>query len=87
MAESSKSKKNAFEAQLAQLEDIVQKLDAEDVALEEAIRHYETGVKLSLQLNQTLDAVQRKIELLTQTEDGEIQARPFGEDEAEPDGQ
>lgn len=77
------SKKNqSFEARLAQLEEIVQQLDAEDVPLEEAISHYEKGVALSLELNKTLDEVQRRIEILTQNDQGDLVTEPFDEEEA-----
>ncbi len=81
MAKKSSTKEPTFEQRLAELEDIVRMLDAEDLPLEEAIKHYETGVKLSGALNQTLDSIQRKIEVLTQTEDGELAAVPFEGDE------
>lgn len=81
MARKSSTKAPTFEQRLAELEDIVRMLDAEDLPLEEAIKHYETGVKLSGALNQTLDSIQRKIEVLTQTEDGELTTVPFEEGE------
>ena len=74
-----KKKEPTFEDQLADLEDIVRRLDSEDLSLEKAIDSYETGVKLSFQLNKTLEEAQRKIEILTQTARGEYQARPFDE--------
>ncbi|CAM2067801.1 exodeoxyribonuclease VII small subunit [Sulfidibacter corallicola] len=69
----------SFEAQLAQLEEIVQKLDAVDVPLEEAIACYEQGVKLSLKLHKTLDQAQRKIEILTQAGPEGIETESFDE--------
>jgi len=78
-----KKKEPAFEAQLAQLEEIVQKLDAEELPLEEAIAAYEQGVKLSFSLNKTLEEAQRKIEILTQDADGEYQTQPLEEDEGD----
>lgn len=75
-----------FESQLADLEEIVQELDVEDLALEKAIDLYEKGVKLSFSLNKTLEEAQRKIEVLTQNAQGELQAEPFEDDEADHDG-
>lgn len=72
-----------FEVQLAHLEEIVQELDADDLALEKAIGLYEQGVKLSYSLNKTLAEAQRRIEVLTQNARGEMTAEPFDEDEVE----
>lgn len=72
-----------FEEQLQQLEEIVRKLDAEDVPLEEAIQHYEAGVKISAKLNDVLDAAQRRVEILS-NKNGDTQAEPFPEEEIDP---
>ncbi len=77
----SKAKETSFENELAQLEDIVRRLDAEDLPLEKAIESYEAGVKLSVKLNKTLEEAQRKIEVLTRTARGDYEAEPFNEDE------
>jgi exodeoxyribonuclease VII small subunit len=75
----SKKKEPTFEERLGQLEAIVQSLDADDVSLEKAIESYEAGVKLSFQLNKTLEEAQRKIEVLTRNANGEYEAQPFQE--------
>ena len=72
-------KEATFEHRLADLEKIVQMLDSEDVPLEKAIEAYEKGVKLSLTLNQTLEAAQRKIEILTETARDNPKTEPFEE--------
>ncbi len=66
-----------FEEQLAQLEQVVSELDAEDLPLEKAINAYEKGVRLSLALNKTLAQAQQRIEILTQTANGEMVPVPF----------
>ena len=76
-----RKKKAGFEEKLAELETIVEKLDGDDLPLEQAIEAYEAGVKLSLELNKTLDEAQRKIEILTETARGEMVAEPFEEDD------
>ena len=82
----SEEQEPSFEVQLANLEDIVQALDAEDLPLEKAIALYEKGVTLSFSLNKTLEEAQRKIEILTKNARGEMTAEPFGEDETHGDG-
>lgn len=88
-----KSKEAApdFEASLGELEQIVGQLEAGNLPLAEAIERYEQGVKLLKQCHGSLNAVQRKIELLTQVnEQGEEQTIPFDDhsssDEATGDG-
>ena len=76
-----KKKEPAFETQLAQLEEIVRELDAEELPLEKAIQAYEKGVKLSLALNKTLEDAQRKIEMLTQTAHGQYATQPVEEEQ------
>ena len=74
-----KKKEPSFEEQLAALEAIVSELDAEELPLEKAIAAYETGVKLSAELNKTLESAQQKVELLTLSARGEVQTQPFEE--------
>ncbi|RMF21350.1 MAG: exodeoxyribonuclease VII small subunit [Deltaproteobacteria bacterium] len=66
-----------FEEALAELEEIVRKLEAGDVPLEESLAAFERGVALVRLLHGRLDAVQEKIEELTRGEQGKAQARPF----------
>ncbi len=74
-----KKKDAGFEEQLAQLEEIVARLDSEELPLEKAIEAYESGIRLSLALNKTLDEAQRKVEMLTRNARGELEAKPFDE--------
>ena len=76
-----KKKGPSFEQQLATLESIVRKMDGEELPLEDAIEAYEAGVKLSFELNQTLEKAQRKIEILTKTAQGAYRAEPFDEED------
>ncbi|MDJ0835127.1 MAG: exodeoxyribonuclease VII small subunit [Acidobacteriota bacterium] len=76
-----RKKEPTFEEQLAELESIVQRLDNEELPLEQAIEAYEAGVKLSFGLNKTLEGAQKKIEILTQTARGEYRAEPFDEED------
>ena len=53
------SKEKKFEENLADLEAIVQKLESGDVALEEAITEFQKGMKLSKELQDTLDQAEK----------------------------
>ncbi|MDR0297841.1 MAG: exodeoxyribonuclease VII small subunit [Streptococcaceae bacterium] len=52
-------KEEKFEDQLAKLEEIVRKLESADVALEDAISEFQTGMKLSENLKKTLNDAEK----------------------------
>ncbi len=54
----------SFESALKELEMIVQKMEQEDLPLEEALIHFEAGVKLSAHCQQVLKAAEQKIEIV-----------------------
>lgn len=54
------SKKNTFETKLARLEEIVNLLDSETIALEESAKLFEEGVALSKELSEKLNEVKFK---------------------------
>jgi exodeoxyribonuclease VII small subunit len=58
-------KKVSFEAQLQELEILVETMDQPDLPLEEAINCYQKGIKLSQSLNATLEDAQQKVEYLS----------------------
>ena len=55
------SKEKKVEENLADLEAIVQKLESGDVALEEAITEFQKGMKLSKELQDTLDQAEKTL--------------------------
>ena len=59
---------NSFEKSLNQLEDIINKLENEDVSLDESIALFEKGVKLSNDCRKTLETAEQKIISLTEAE-------------------
>ena len=63
------SKEKKFEENLADLEVIVQKLENGDVALEEAIAEFKKGMKLSKELQASLDKAEKTLVKVMQ-EDG-----------------
>ena len=56
-----------FEQALQRLEEIVQKLEAGQLSLEESVSLYEQGMRLSLACDQKLKEAEQKIEMVTQT--------------------
>ena len=70
------AKKN-FEKALADLENIVQRLDENDLSLDEALSLFEEGIKLSRFCSQKLDAVENKVEILLRDDEGNLKKEPF----------
>jgi exodeoxyribonuclease VII small subunit len=67
-----------FEEAIKRLNEIVQTLEQGDLPLEESLRLFEEGVKLSRTSQERLDAAQRKVEqLLGVDEQGRPRTRPF----------
>ena len=54
-------KETSFEQQMNMLQQIVEKLEANDVELDESIKLYEEGLKLSKTLKDQLSAFEEKI--------------------------
>jgi len=75
-----------FEKAIEKLETIVSDLESGDVSLEDAIKKYEEGVKLSRICTDKLSSAERKVEILTKTLNGEIKAEDFDLDQDETTG-
>lgn len=65
-----------FEDAMNQLEEIVSQLERGDVPLEQAIELFQKGMQLSQVCSQKLSQVERKIEMIVES-DGEIVKKPF----------
>jgi exodeoxyribonuclease VII small subunit len=74
-----------FEDELKDLEEIVARIDSGELSLEESITAFERGVGLVRSLNQKLDEVERKVELLMRNAQGDLKTTPF-EPAAKSDG-
>jgi exodeoxyribonuclease VII small subunit len=75
-----------FEKALGRLEKIVEELESGNIALEEALKKYEEGVKLVRACQEKLSQAEKKIEILTRSLNGSLQKEPFAleGDEKEP---
>ena len=60
-----------FEQGLSDLEGIVERLEAAELPLEEALALFEKGIGLVRGLSQQLDEVEKKLEVLTKSAVGE----------------
>jgi exodeoxyribonuclease VII small subunit len=72
-----------FEAALARLEDIVKELETGDLPLEQSLKLFEEGIKLSRLCNKRLEDAERRVEILLKNKNGTVTAQPFEEQEGE----
>ena len=70
-----------FEASLNELERIVKQLEDGDMPLEESLKLFEEGVRLSRECRERLTSAERRIEVLMKEADGTIslESVPMGE--------
>ncbi|MCL2645384.1 MAG: exodeoxyribonuclease VII small subunit [Phycisphaerales bacterium] len=66
-----------FEESVAQLEQIVAAIESGQIGLEESLAKYEQGMELVKRCRGILDHAEKRIELLTQTANGELSAKPL----------
>jgi len=76
---------NDFEKAFQQLEKIVQRLESEELPLDESLQLFEEGIRLSRFCNQKLEEVEKKIELILSDAKGQPRVEPFAEELAEDD--
>ena len=71
-----------FEEALARLETIVTDLERGELPLDESLKIFEEGIKLSKTCLKILDDAERKVEILVQEKDGKkrIQAFSIGQE-------
>jgi exodeoxyribonuclease VII small subunit len=61
-----------FEEQLTALESVVERLERGDLPLEESVKLFEQGLKLSNACKKELEAAEGKIEILVKQSNGEM---------------
>ena len=69
-----------FEKSLAELEAIVEKLEAGDLPIEESLKSFEKGIALTRDCQGALDAAQAQVDILLKR-DGQQQLERFDADE------
>jgi exodeoxyribonuclease VII small subunit len=74
--------KEKFEEALGRLEDIVRRMEAGDMTLEESLKAFEEGIKLARLCSRKLDEAERRVEILLKQEE-ELVIRPFKVEENE----
>jgi exodeoxyribonuclease VII small subunit len=67
----------SFEKRLAQLEMVVERLERGDLTLDESVRLFEEGMKLSQACKEELEQAEGRIQVLVETRSGKMQAAEF----------
>jgi exodeoxyribonuclease VII small subunit len=69
--------KERFEDALGKLEKIVSKLEDGEIPLEESLKLFEEGIRLSRLCNQKLEEAEKRVEILMKGKNGVIKPQPF----------
>jgi exodeoxyribonuclease VII small subunit len=72
-----------FEKDLTALESIVERLERGDLSLEDSVRLFEEGIKLSDACKKELEAAEGKIQILMEQRNGTMKAADFDLKEGE----
>jgi exodeoxyribonuclease VII small subunit len=75
-----KMAKDKFEDALGRLEDLVKKMEAGDMTLEESLKAFEEGTRLARLCAKKLDEAERRVDLLLKEGEASV-IRPFREDD------
>lgn len=74
-------KEPKFEEALEKLEKIVEDLESGDLSLEDSMKRYEEGIRLSKLCSKRLEEAKKKIELLLKSDDGKFLTKSLDGDE------
>jgi exodeoxyribonuclease VII small subunit len=69
--------KQNFENAMKRLEAIVQELEGGELTLDEALKRFQEGVKLSRFCARKLDETEKKVSILLKDEEGTVRTEPF----------
>ena len=72
-----------FEDALARLETIVTELERGDLSLNDSLKMFEEGIKLSKTCLKMLDDAERKVEIMVQDKDGKKRVEAYSVEEEE----
>jgi Exodeoxyribonuclease VII small subunit (EC 3.1.11.6) len=70
-----------FEQSLGKLEDLVASLESGDLTLEESLKTFEQGIKLTRSCQTALTEAEQKVNLLLEQDNGELSETPFPTDD------
>jgi exodeoxyribonuclease VII small subunit len=67
----------SFEESLKRLEKIVEQMERGDLPLEDSIKLFEEGTRLSAECKEHLEQAEGKVQILMKQRDGSVKAEPF----------
>ena len=67
----------SFEEAMENLEKVVSDLEAGKLSLDESVKRFEEGMKLSKHCNEILEKAEKQINVLVEKENGEMIEEPF----------
>ncbi|MFP4012771.1 MAG: exodeoxyribonuclease VII small subunit [Chitinispirillaceae bacterium] len=73
-----KANNHTFEEALAELENVIEQLEREDLTLDKALLHFENGIRLMRHCDTHLKSAQGKLKELLKGEDGEFITKVLG---------
>ena len=79
--------KQTFESAVKRLESIVHELESGDLTLDEALKKFQEGVKLSKLCSNKLDETEKKVSILLKDEEGNVRVEPFRDESSKPKAQ
>ncbi|MFZ9595009.1 MAG: exodeoxyribonuclease VII small subunit [Bdellovibrionia bacterium] len=71
------AEKASFESSLLGLQKVVKSLESGELALDEALKQFEEGVKLTRVCQQYLTAAEQRVELLMKADGSGVETQPF----------
>lgn len=66
-----------FEKKIKKLEKIVEEMEKGDIPLEQALKNFEEGVKLSRQCYESLNKAEQKVKILIEDDKGNSKKKDF----------
>jgi exodeoxyribonuclease VII small subunit len=73
-----------FESALEQLEKIVETLESGELSLEQSLKRFEEGIKLSQYCTRKLEETEKKISLILEKSDGSLAETPWDNQDEQP---
>lgn len=66
-----------FEESMLELEQVVASLESGDITLDESLKLFEKGIKLSKSCQKKLDEAEKKVKILTASDNGDMEEKDF----------
>ena len=69
--------RQTFESAIKRLEAIVEELESGDLTLDDALKKFQEGIKISRFCSKKLDETEKKVAILLEDEEGDVRSGPF----------